>query len=169
MELKGFKTKINTFFSKYKYVALLLIIGIILMNIPIHKTSSPSSEETIPPTPEDIIVLQDDLSNILSQISGVGKVKVMLTQKTGEETIYQTNDDITANAENQSSRLDTVTVTDSNRGQTGLVKQVNPPQYLGAVVVCEGADDPLVKLSVLDAVSKATGLKSSSISVLKMK
>ena len=66
-------------------------------------------------------------------------------------------------------RSNTVTITDSERSQSGLVKQVNPPTYLGAVVICQGADDPEVRLSVVNAVSKATGLGANKISVLKMK
>jgi len=40
---------------------------------------------------------------------------------------------------------------------------------MGAVIVCQGADDPQVRLSIVDAVSKVTGLGSDKISVLKMK
>ena len=169
MELKKLKSKLYNLYSKYKYVALVLIIGIILMNIPIRNSNTPVQEEKITVLPDENVLIQADLSNILSQISGVGKVQVMLTQRAGSETIYQTNDDITSNAESQSSHFDTVTVADSSKGQTGLVKQVNPPKYLGVIVVCEGADDPIVKLAIVDAVSKATGLNSSCISVLKMK
>ena len=169
MELKKLKSKLYNLYSKYKHVALVLIIGIILMNIPIRNSNTPVQEEKITVLPDENVLIQADLSNILSQISGVGKVQVMLTQRAGSETIYQTNDDITSNAESQSSHFDTVTVADSSKGQTGLVKQVNPPKYLGVIVVCEGADDPIVKLAIVDAVSKATGLNSSCISVLKMK
>jgi stage III sporulation protein AG len=36
-------------------------------------------------------------------------------------------------------------------------------------VVCQGADDPVVKLLIVDAVSKVTGLGADKISVMKMK
>ena len=39
----------------------------------------------------------------------------------------------------------------------------------GAVAVAQGADDPLVKLAITEAVSKVTGLRSDKISVIKMK
>ena len=55
------------------------------------------------------------------------------------------------------------------RADPGLVRQVNPPEYLGAVVLCQGADNPSVKLSIVEAVSKATGLTTDRITVLKMK
>jgi len=39
----------------------------------------------------------------------------------------------------------------------------------GAVVVCEGAQDPAVRLNVTNAVAAYTGLGSDKISVMKMK
>ena len=49
------------------------------------------------------------------------------------------------------------------------MRQVNPPTYLGAIIICEGADDANIRLAVVDAVSKVTGLGANRISVLKMK
>jgi stage III sporulation protein AG len=73
------------------------------------------------------------------------------------------------NDNNTSANSDTVTVTDSDRNENGLIRQINPPVYSGAVVVCQGADNPQVKLSIIDAVGKLTGLGSDKISVIKMK
>jgi hypothetical protein len=63
----------------------------------------------------------------------------------------------------------TILTTDSDRNQTGLIHQKNPPVYRGAVVLTQGADDPAVKLAIVDAVGKATGLGADKIAVLKMK
>jgi stage III sporulation protein AG len=65
--------------------------------------------------------------------------------------------------------METVIITDAQRAQQGLVKQVNPPVYLGAVVVCQGADRASVRLAIVEAVANATGLGADKISVLKMK
>jgi stage III sporulation protein AG len=64
---------------------------------------------------------------------------------------------------------DTVIITDSSRNESGLIRQVNPPVYLGAIVLCQGGDRPSVRLAIVDAVSKVTGLGADRISVLKMK
>ena len=50
-----------------------------------------------------------------------------------------------------------------------MVRQILSPEYLGAVVVCQGANDVQVRLAVVEAVSKVTGLGADKISVLKMK
>jgi stage III sporulation protein AG len=102
-------------------------------------------------------------------IRGAGKVQVLLTVAAGEEYLYQTNSDISTSANGSEARTDTVTVTDSQRNDTGLLRQVNPPVYLGAVVVCQGADRAEVRLAIVEAVSTYTGLGADRISVLKMK
>jgi len=49
------------------------------------------------------------------------------------------------------------------------VQQVNPPTYLGAVIVCQGADSASVRLAIVSAVGSVTGLSTDKITVLKMK
>ena len=48
-----------------------------------------------------------------------------------------------------------------------VVTRETYPQFRGALVVCQGADDPQVKLSVIEAVSALTGLGSDKISVIR--
>lgn len=148
--------------KKYRYILLLLLSGIMLMLFSIPDTSSqPATEVTV----QQRRNLEDALSEMLSRLYGAGEVEVLLTQACGEETIYQTD----GNQSREDFRTDTVIVTNQDRKETGLVKQVNAPIYLGAIVLCQGADSPQVKLSIVEAVSSATGLTSDRITVLKMK
>jgi stage III sporulation protein AG len=93
----------------------------------------------------------------------------MLTVKAGETTFYQSDEDISTTETGSTVRKETVIVTDANRQQTPLVTQILSPEYLGAVIVCQGANDVQVRLAVVEAVSKATGLSTDKITVLKMK
>lgn len=43
------------------------------------------------------------------------------------------------------------------------------PTYQGAIVVCQGADDPGVKLALVQAVASVTGLGTDQITVVKMR
>ncbi len=157
--------KAMAFLGKYKFVILILALGLVLMALPGKKEETPAPD---PPETGELTVAQE-LSALLSQIQGAGKVEVMLTLASGEETLYQSDESLTSNAGATSQDRDTVTVTDAQRAQTGLVRQVNPPVYRGAVVACQGADDPKIRLAIVEAVSKATGLGADRISVLKMK
>jgi stage III sporulation protein AG len=150
--------------KEYKYVALILAIGILLMLLP-EKQEMPDSA----PVQSSEGNLQAQLEEILSQIRGVGKVRVLLTVESGERTLYIRDEDRSESSENSQTRSQAVIITDSDRAQQGLISQVLPPSYLGAVIVCQGGDQPEVKLAVVEAVCDAAGLTADKISVLKMK
>ena len=148
--------------KQYRYGLLILVLGIGFMLMPV---SGETKEETVVVESRSTLDIASSLEEILSKIEGVGKVNVMLTPATGEITIYQTDTDHAGD----SYREDTVLVTDSARGQNGLVRQILPATYQGAIIVCQGGDRASVKLAIVEAVSSVTGLTSNHITVLKMK
>ena len=152
------KQKLIAWISRYRYVLIVVAVGLILMLLPGGSTSKQEQPQQIQETEADFAT---ELAEILSKIKGAGKVEVMLTTAQGQETCYQTD----SRGEDQS----TVTITDSTRNETGLIRQVNPPTYLGAIIVCQGGDDPGVRLAIVESVAKVTGLGADRISVLKMK
>lgn len=151
--------------KKYRYVILVILLGLLLMAIPDLKKNEEMPEEIITP----VLSTEEELEEILSHIDGAGEVKVLLTIAAGEETLYQSDEENSTNSQGQTVRKDTVVITGADRVQQGLIRQVNPAEYLGAVIVCDGADRADVRLAIVDAVSKATGLGADKISVLKMK
>ena len=167
MDIKKTLHKIGELIKKNRYIAVVLLIGITLMCIPTSKKEGDTEKQII--ATESEISIEDRLGQILTQVDGAGEVQVFLTVASGEQTIYQTNDTLSYNDNSSNSQVDTVIITDSKRSESGLIRQTNPPQYQGAIVVCSGADSPAVKLAIVDAVSKVTGLGSDKISVLKMK
>lgn len=161
MDIAVLKDKAANWIGKYKYLVLILLVGIGLMLIPSGSRKTEESAEQIQ-TPVQTVSLADELEDILSNIKGAGKVQVMLTVKSGAQTVYQTDTPAT-------DRQDTVIITDEDRAQNGLVQQIISPIYRGAIVLCHGADNANVCLAIKEAVSKVTGLDASQISVLKMK
>lgn len=164
MDWLALKEKSHHLLGKYRYVILVLLVGIVLMLLPSRQEKTEQTN-TITEPAEQKQDVQKELTEILTQIDGVGAVQVMLTIASGEETVYQTDTETT----NGTCRVETVIVTDANRAQQGLVQMKNPPTYLGAIVVCKGGGNPAVKLAVVEAVSRVTGLGADQISVLKMK
>lgn len=167
MELIKSGNKIILWIKKYKYAAMVILIGLVLMMLPRYTNkadshAAPVQAESYLPSAEE------RLCGILSKIDGAGEVSVMLMESHGEETVYQTDSEQGSKGEDISERHTTVTVTDSTRNESGLIKYRIPPQYCGAIIVCQGADDPSVRLAIMDAVSKLTGLGTNHISVLKM-
>ena len=168
MDIGNIQKNVSGFIKKYKYVAIIVLIGVVFMLVPTGKRKETASPVHIPEETENIQI-QGELEQILSQISGAGEVRVLLSVSGGEETVYQTNSRQTGAGESMNTQSDTVTVTDADRNQKGLIKQTISPSYRGAIVVCEGADSAIVKLAIVEAVSNITGLSSDRISVLKMK
>ena len=166
MDIRGLGSKIKSTFFKYKYAAIILLVGIGLLLIPQKSQSLPIAESIQKQNTQTFET--KELVEILQSIQGAGKVKVLLSIASGEKTLYQTDTDINTSGDSNSTKQETVIVTDSQRTETGLINQVNPPTYLGAIVVCQGADSATVRLAVTQAVAKITGLGSDSICVLKM-
>lgn len=170
MDLKLKINKLSDTFKKYRYALIVLLIGLILMVVPsVNRNEDTVSKKYIETTKSSVEILEDKLSALLSKVQGAGDVEVILTIAAGEEVIYQTNDDNSESDTSTSQNINTVTITDAERNQTGLIKQVRSEVYQGAIVVCRGADDPTVRLAIVDAVCRITGLGSNCISILKMK
>lgn len=162
MERSVPKQRINALFGKYKYPILVVLVGLGLMLLP-GKTETKTITK-----PEETVQVQDletRLAAILSQIEGMGRVQVLLTEESGREILYQT--DIQSDTDRRTE--DTVLVEDASRVEQGLVRQTLEPQYRGAVILCQGADQPSVRLAIVEAVRCVTGLGADRITVLNMK
>lgn len=169
MDIANWGNKAKNWIVKFRYPILVLLLGLVLLTIP-SRVGKSSAPQTDPVTPtQGYKDAAQQLTEILQQIKGVGKVKVLLTVSKGEKTEYQQDEDQSVSENESSVRKETIIIRDADDNEMALIIQVIPPEYLGAIVVCEGADDANVKLAVLEAVSKATGLRSDKISVLKMK
>ena len=124
--------------------------------------------------------LKSELEGILTNISGVGKVKVMITYASSETTIPVYNE---ASSEENTEETDSeggtrkVTQTDvrkeviyeENDGSKTLITQkTTSPEIEGAIITAEGADNAEVKTNIIQAVEAVTGLPTHRIQVFKM-
>ena len=150
------RRKLTVLISRYRYVLLVLLAGIIFMLLP---ESAPEQTDPLPVPMAETQDVQTRLEQILGRIRGAGEVAVMLTEAAGEEVIYQSDGD----------GGDTVLVTGADRSEQGLVRSREPPVYRGAIIVCTGGDSAAVRLAIVDAVAAVTGLGTDKITVLTMK
>ena len=165
MEATAPKQRINALFGKYKYPILVALVGLGLMLLP----SEQGPPEPVEPPRAVESSLEEKLEALLGRIEGAGQVSVLLTEKEGSQTLYQTDSQTDADDSGSRRTDDTVLIEDENRTESGLVRQTLGPVYRGAVILCQGADDPTVKLAVVEAVRCVTGLGADQISVQKMK
>lgn len=168
MDMKALPGKLKSFVGKYRYALLIAVIGIVFLLLPGKQEQKKSVAVDTSPQIVDRGVDTQLLTDILQSVQGAGKVRVMLSVASGERTQYQINSDVSKSGDSSSTQTETVVVTDSARNENGLISQVDPPVYLGAIVVCQGADSAAVRLAITQAVSKITGLGADAICVLKM-
>lgn len=166
MELNAWTDKALSLVKQYKYVFLMIAVGLILLLLP---ATEKTKESDISQQQANILTLEQQLSAVLSSVKGAGNVEVFLSQATGEEILYQTDQNYSTSGDSYDNRTDTVTVSGTDREEAGLIRQINPPVYKGAIIVCQGADNPAVRLAIVEAVSRVTGLGTDKISVLKMR
>ena len=169
MDLAEIRKKLVTFLKKNRYAILVLILGILLMNLSGRKPAVPEPPEKETEAVTEKPDLQQQLEAILSRVDGAGAVKVLLTVGEGEKIYYQQDTETNESDENAVSHFVTVVTTDSEKNESGLIHKRVPEAYRGALVLCQGADNSVVKLAVMEAVSKVTGLSTDHICVIKMK
>ena len=87
MDIKIISEKIICFLKKYRYAALVLVIGLILITMPTGKEKDNATEVVKQTVPAKQITTEEQLSALLSKIQGAGTVEVMLTAP--EEKVYE--------------------------------------------------------------------------------
>ena len=143
--------------SKYIYVVLVIVAGVVLMLLPGGERDSPQAES---PAREE--AFDQKLERALSQVEGAGETKVVLTLDGGSRQVLARNQD----QERDGGSSNTVVTVGKGSGQQEVVPlQTVAPQFRGALVVCPGGEDPQVRLKLIGAVAALTGLGSDRISV----
>jgi len=124
--------------------------------------------------------LEHNLENLVSNIDGAGKSKVFITFEGTSETIYATEekknkeasedksgDEITRKKESDDCEKKFITVKDSEGTEKALAVTELEPKIKGAVVICPGADDPIVKNRIIDVITTALSINSARVCITK--
>ncbi len=168
LNLKSIGEKLNQF----KYPILILLLGVVLLLWPsrsekqVEAVPEPQAVQEVPLSQQ---TLQEQMETILSCIDGAGKVRVLLSRKTGDETIYLQDTAQSEGADGAASRTDTAVLAGESGKEGPIATQIIYGQYQGAVVVCQGADRAEVRLELVNAVTSLTGLSADRVTVIKMK
>jgi stage III sporulation protein AG len=164
--------KFQQYWKKYRYAALILLLGVALLVLPSGKKSmGEKAKGQAEELGETTVQTEKKMRQILSEIRGVGNLQIMLTVESGGEQHLAQNSELSYSGSSQSPedcnrRSETVVVSDDG-SEKAVVTKSSAPVYRGALVVCQGAGNPDVKLAVTEAVSALTGLSSDRITVVK--
>lgn len=168
IELKS----IRNLFSQKKGLSNLFIIllaGILLLVLgggfgSKKETSSTSSPQVQQTSAED---LERRLEETLSQIKGVGKVKVMITLEDSGSYELATDTQDTKRGEESSIEEKTVIV-NGGGGSSPYVVREKSANVKGVIIVAEGGGDPAVCETIKDAVAAVLTVMPHRIEVAKM-
>lgn len=171
---------------------VILIVTIVAINYIWNGNEKPKESNTVPEaegrndvTQVSAEIKADDneqkLANILSNIQGVGKVKVMLTysETSTYVPVYNENSKESNTTETDSSGGSrTISETDTQKeiiykedgsgSKEPVTQSIISPKIEGAIITAEGADNAEVKTNIIQAVEAATGLATHKIQVFKM-
>lgn len=155
-----------------KRAALLILcaLALVLLVLSEWPASRAKSEAAEPAQPQVYAKqMESRLADLIRSIEGAGKTQVLVTLRTGEETVWARNDSM--NSEADASRVQseqTYVLVRSGSDETGLLLKTITPAVQGVAVVCEGADDPQVQQRITQTVTAALGIGAGHVSVVKM-
>lgn len=155
---------------KNKYVLIMAAAGLILMLFSSNSDRDTSKADTTALSETDFSVeeLEEKIADALSEISGAGKVRVVLTVKSSTEQVVAENSESTEtsgdNGTESESSVQTVVI-DAGNSEAPVTLKYIYPEFQGALIIAEGADNAAVRLALTDAVASLTGIGTDRITV----
>ena len=159
------KVRWSELWKKYKFVLLVVLVGIILMLLPVSSQTKETEENKsqIPQESFDLAAMEQRMEEVLGKIDGVGKLRLMLTLQSGTRLTLAED----TQRDQDRTQRETVTLNRGSGNQEIVITNRFYPVYQGAVVVCQGADSSAVRLAITETVQALTGLPSDRIMVAK--
>ena len=162
-------------------ILTLAVAGIILIAVSYIWDEQPEpvtvSDATGSTLAEDARQLEERLTEIIGQVAGAGETCVMVTMDTTRESVYA--EDITSqrrstqtgelgSGDEDFSEERTHVLLGNGSEESPLVEKRIEPIVRGVIILCEGAEDPVVEARVTEAVRTVLGISSSQICVEKI-
>lgn len=159
------KVRWSELWKKYKFVLLVVLVGVILMLLPVSSRTKETAADDSQTLQEafDLEAVEQRMEEVLGKIDGVGKLRLMLTLQSGTRLTLAED----TQRDQERTQRETVTLNRGSGNQEIVVTNRYYPVYQGAVVVCQGADSSAVRLAVTETVQALTGLPSDRIMVAK--
>lgn len=121
--------------------------------------------------------LEGKLEDILSKMSGVGKVKVLITysqtssvvpmySKSESTSVTEETDSEGGTRKQESSNINKEVITDGS--SNAITQTVMLPQVEGAIVIAQGGGNANTKANIIQAVAAVTGVATYKVQVFQM-
>ncbi|MCH5156942.1 MAG: hypothetical protein J1G02_03580 [Clostridiales bacterium] len=161
MFLKKILAKFKSIKNIEIYVALVLalvVILIVFVGAGTKNKSQSSANDTY------ISQMEHKICSVIENIAGCGKASVAISYSSNEEYVYA-YETVTTTSNGVTKQTSSIV---SVKGEPLVVKTL-PPTILGVVVVAEGADNPVVKLKIVEVVVTLLNVQQKDVQVFTYK
>lgn len=178
--IENLSRKIKPFFetlSENKKLAAIISLGLVGMML-IALSSFGGEKKRNEEKPKEQIQFVESgefektISDFLSNISGAGRVEVMLTYDSGKESVYATdNGENSLKGENGREEIKTSSehiIIKTDSGESGLEIKEIYPKIRGVAVICDGGSNPVIKEQITLLLCALFDINSTQISVAAM-
>ncbi len=172
---------------------VVLMVTLVIINLIWSDKAENKNEEKVNDVNKKLATVEEDTSSlnmqdnlnskleeILAQIQGVGKVKVLITYSQTSQTVPMYNEDT---SQKDTEEKDTnggsrkvietdvskdVIYQESNGEKIPITQSIVSPKIEGAIITAQGANNAGVKANIIQAVEAVTGVSSHKIQVFAM-
>lgn len=166
-------------------ILILLLSGVLLViiGIPVQEKQTETTQTDLEPqiaeqTKEE--QLEQRLEDILSQVSGIGKTRVMISLESDGQKIVEKDIEYSEGKEENAGENDAVINTQNSRtentvyekdmqgNETPYITEELSPKIEGVLVIAQGAGNAGIKTEITEAVMALFGVEAHKIKVMKM-
>lgn len=148
----------------------LIVLGNAFFSPPSNKTESRVTSITTEEKIEDNTCgqLEKRLEEVFSAVEGAGKVKVMVTLKTGNEIIVAEEEKIKESREELNKENTVVVLSNGSGAEEPLVLKEKYPEVEGVIIVAEGGGDLFVKEALSRGAQALLNVPAHKVEIFKM-
>lgn len=160
--------RLGKLLMQYKYVLLVIVVGLVLLALPMGESARDAAAQVQTDSAEtfDLEKTEEKFAQALSEIAGAGEVTVVLTVKTGARQVIAEDSKYSQGSGGAQEQESSTVILSRGSGVQETVKlQEIYPQFQGALVICDGGEDPAVRLKLTEATRALTGLGADKISI----
>lgn len=164
--------KIKTAFLKNKKVTFAVAVAFLGLILILMSEITPSEKNHGEPKDNSTISeqnLEERLTRLLENIDGAGTVEVMITYESTSEQVFAKDIDensVTNSGNEYKIKSEYIIIKDSGK-EGGLLKKELYPKIRGVAVVCDGANDNVIKQQITETISALFDINSTRISVAR--
>ena len=153
--------------KKTAMIIILGVLGVLLMFASEFTDNNSVRDEEKIETSNRISVTADELERIISEVEGVGRVRVLINYEGSAENIYARNISEQEKESDKKTEQEHIIV-DKGSAEDGLIVKEVFPRVTGIAVVCEGGGSSEIKNEITQMLKALFNINRNNISISEM-